>query len=335
MGQNFEFARIGQNSFAFDGIGGIYRIEKEELKPVVYYGLSQPNWGVQTKMPVMWVDKNQDGQINSAELRTVDRGYRPDPKNWFGSAFHEGGVFLMGRKIFRPVKIESNGNPVYPDPETAPDYAYFGQGSEIARFSNYVDTYPSIKSDCKEFYTITSLPDPGGSREGGGEEGIYRFRKDGKIIWRYSRVGLGFGLNKGLSKPGDLFGAQRFIGMVQMPDEKGGEIIGVGSSRGYFGFLNEDGLFIDQVCHDLGSAPALGFDVIQATNFGGYFFKHPVTGKVYLLCGDTDGRILELMNWDQIRRLIADFKVDAKKSPPSENPSSALLNHPVKRDKMD
>ncbi|MDX2227408.1 MAG: FlgD immunoglobulin-like domain containing protein [Verrucomicrobiae bacterium] len=320
MGQNFEFASMGGKSYAHDGFGGIYRVEAGELKPVAYFGFSLPGWGVPVKMPVSWTDKNGDGMVNSKELRVLDRGYHPQPMNAFGSGFFNGGVFLMGRKLFRPTKVEGTGVPVYPEPDVAPDFTLFGNAGEMAKYSNRVDTCPSEKANFEEFYTLASLPSPDGARVGGGEEGLYKFRKDGKVIWRYPRIALEFGLSKGLSKPGDLFGVQRFIGQVQMPDESGGEIIGVGCSRGYFGFVNEDGLFVDQVCRDLGSAPTPNFDVIQATNFGGYFFRHPKTGKVYLFCGDTDGRILELENWDKIRRLKVDFVLEEPSKPPGKEP---------------
>jgi len=307
MGQNFEFVKIGNGTYAYDGFGGVYKVEKDRLKAFAYFAESMPNWGMLTGQAVFWVDRNADGQINTTEIREV-KGFKPDLVCTFGGGFFKGGAFVLGRKTIISKGVDNMGLPIYEGTESYPDYAFLGNGSEIKIFSNRVDTYPSVMSDYKELYTITSLPASDGSRDGGGKEGVYKFNQSGKILWRYPKLGLGFGLTKGLSKPGDLFGAQRFIGLIQFSESSLGEVIGVGCSRGYFGFLDHEGLFIDQIGHDLGSAPKADFDVFQITNFGGYVFRHPKTGKVYLFCGDTDGRILELQGWESIQKIESEFK---------------------------
>ena len=173
----------------------------------------------------------------------------------------------------------------------------------MTAYYHWLDVWPSLQSDWKEFYAIASLPRGAGALDGGGQDGIYRFDRDGGIRWRYSRVAIFYALKAPLAKMGDIFGALRILGQAELPAANGGEIVGIGAYRGYYAFLNEDGLFIDQVGYDNGRGPAPNFDVFFIENFSGYFFKHPKTGKVYLFGGDVDGRILELQGWDKIQRL--------------------------------
>ena len=51
-----------------------------------------------------------------------------------------------------------------------------------------------------------------------------------------------------------------------------------------------------------GRPPPLDFQTFYISNFSGYFFRHPKNGKVYLFCGDVDGRILELQGWEKIKK---------------------------------
>jgi hypothetical protein len=172
-------------------------------------------------------------------------------------------------------------------------------------YSHWLDVWPSMQSDWKKFYAIASHAHPQGHLSGGGGDSIVHFNRNGDILWRYNRVAVNFGLKAPLAKIGDLYGALRIAGQVQMPKEQGGEIVSIGCYRGYFGFLNEDGLFIDQVGYDNGRGPAPNFDAFFIENFSGYFFQHPRTKKVYLFAGDVDARILELQGWDKIRRFDA------------------------------
>ena len=220
----------------------------------------------------------------------------------FGASFFPGAGMIRSARIFRPTGLTPEGKPIYPDPKEAPP-VLDGTGPMKA-YGNWLDVWPSFQSDWHEFYAIASLPNPidGGRLDGGGEDGIYRFTHEGNIRWRYRRAAVFYALKAPLAKIGDLYGALRIAGEAELPPEHGGEIVAIGCYRGYFGFLDEDGLFIDQVGYDNGRGPSPNFDVFYIENFSGYFFKHPKTGKVYLFCGDVDGRILELDGWNKIRR---------------------------------
>ncbi len=118
-------------------------------------------------------------------------------------------------------------------------------------------------------------------------------------------MAVNFGLKAPLAKPGDLFGALNTIGQAELPETNGGEVIAIGCYRGYFGFLNEDALFIDQVGHDIGRSPTPDFAIFFLESFSGYFLRHPRTGRLYLYAGDTGARILEVQGWEKIRRFDA------------------------------
>jgi hypothetical protein len=305
MGSTFQVSTFGGKTFAYNGAGAVFSAQGDSFTPLLYRGAGFD------RMPGMthtgdnfwnhsyaWDDANNDHQIQPSEVRpTIGLG---NNIMQFGGTFFPDATFIKGRRIFRPSGLSPQGVPLYPKPEDAPQIL---EGGPMARYSNWLDVWPSMQSDWKQFYAIASLPGPRGTLNGGGEDGVFRFDRAGNILWRYPRVAVHFGLKAPLARTGDLFGALRIAGQIQTPNV--GEIVSIGCYRGYFGFLNEDGLFIDQIGYDNGRGPAPNFDVFFIENFSGYFFKHPRTGKVYLFCGDVDARILELQGWDKIRRFNA------------------------------
>ncbi|MBI4023825.1 MAG: hypothetical protein HY360_02525 [Verrucomicrobia bacterium] len=304
MGSTFEVATFQGKKFAYNGHGGVFAFGPDRFTPLFYLGDNTPGEtarGIFNK-PFIWTDENHDGLVSSNEVRAVAGGLENNIAQ-FGGAFFPGAGFIKDKRIFRPTGLTPNGVPLYPKPEEAPPILA-GDGPMKA-YSNWLDVWPSLQSDWQEFYAIASLPAPTGARSGGGGDCLARFDRDGNIRWRYPRVAVDFGLNAPLAKTGDLYGALRIAGQAQLSKKNGGEIVGIGCYRGYFGFVNEDGLFIDQVGYDIGRGPAPNFDVFFIENFSGYFFKHPRTGKLYLFGGDADGRILELQGWDKIQRFEA------------------------------
>ena len=304
MGATFQISRFMGKTFALNGNGGVFAVEEDRFTPLLYIGGAYVNMPgdppLPRNTPVVWHDANGDALLQADEVRKATGGGLSNNISQFGATFYPGAAFIKGAKLFRPTGLTPQGVPIYPSPEEA-EPIITGTGP-MASFSNWMDVWPSLASDWTDYYAIASLP-RGGALDGAGMDGVYRFDRVGNIRWRYSRTAVFFGLKSPLAKIGDLYGALRIAGLVQLPAENGGEIIGIGVYRGYFGFLNEDGLFIDQIGYDNGRGPAPGFDTFFIENFSGYFFKHPTTGKVYLFCGDVDGRILELQGWNAIRRL--------------------------------
>jgi DNA-binding beta-propeller fold protein YncE len=266
MGATFTISRYQGKTFAMNGHGGVFAYGESEFTPLVQVG---------------------SGGNNIFQ---------------FGGTFFPGASLIKGRRIYRPEGLTPGGIPIYPKPEEAPP-VITGDGP-MNRYSNWMDVWPSFESDWQEFYAIASLPDTkfGGIPDGGGGDGIFRFNREGEILWRYPNVRVFYAIkDQRLAGPGDLMGAVRIAGLVNMPEEKGGEIICIGNYRAYFGLISGGGLFIDKISDDKGKGLAPGFDTFFIENFSGYFFKHPQTGKVYLFCGDVDGRILELQGLENVR----------------------------------
>ncbi len=282
MGATFSISTYQGKTFAMNGHGGVFAWSEDEFTPLVQVG---------------------GGGSNIFQ---------------FGGTFFPGASLIRGRwsgspgsrpnhRIFRPQGLTAEGAPIYPSAEQAP-VVLEGDGPML-KYSNWMDVWPSFESDWNEFYAIASLPDTrhGGIADGGGGDGIFRFNRDGEILWRYPNVRVFYAIkDQRLAGPGDLMGAVRIAGLVQMPPEQGGEIIGIGCYRGYFGLVSGDGLFIDKISDDKGRGRAPGFDTFYIENFSGYLFKHPDTGNVYLFSGDVDGRILEIQGLETVKRFDGD-----------------------------
>jgi len=311
MGQTFGVTSYQGKKYAYDGHGGVYAYTDADFKPLLHIGgafkgLSgiKDEWtnrrGMATGYGAVWRDQNGDHQFSRDEVRLIKgMNLRPNILR-FGGTFFPGARFIAGRRVFAPQGVDQYGAPIYPEPEDATPI-FTGDGP-MTKISRWQDVWPSLKDDWNSFYAIASR---GGNTYAGDNvtDGIYKFRPDGQILWRYAPVGVGFGLKKNIAKPGQLFGALRVVGLIDTPDEQGGEIIGIGCYRGYVGFLTEDGLYVDQFGTDVGYGPKADYNTMFIENFSGYLFKHHRTGKVYLFAGATDGRIIELSGWDKIRRI--------------------------------
>ena len=308
MGATFQVQRIGKTKYAFDGHGGVYAMAKDRFIPLLYMG------GAQSAFPALesskneypwntaftWRDANGDGLVQQTEVQKHSGMTLPNNIAQFGAAFFPGGGIIKGRRIFLPTGVDAQGIPVYPDPKVAEPI--ITSTGPMTAYSNWMDVWPSLSSDWKEYYAIASLP-RGGAMDGAGMDGIYRFDREGNIRWRYGRTVVFFGLKAPLAKDGDLYGALRILGQVQLPKEQGGEIVGIGVYRGYYAFLTEDGLYVDRFGHENGRGPLPDYDTFFIENFSGYFFQHPKTKKIYLFGGTQEGRIIELQGWEKIRRI--------------------------------
>lgn len=267
MGATFTIARYESRTFASNGHGGIFASGDDSFTPLLQV----------------------EGKGNNIFQ--------------FGGTLFPGGGLIREKRLFRPSGLSAEGVPIYPKLAEAPP-VITGSGP-MTNYSNWMDVWPSFESDWREFYAIASLPDTkfGGIPDGGGGDGIFRFDRDGNIRWRYPNVRVFYAIkDQRLAGPGDLMGAVRIAGEVAMPPEQGGEIVCIGCYRGYYGLVSGDGLFIDKISDDKGKGLPPNFDTFYIENFSGFFFKHPRTGKVYLFCGDIDGRILEIEGLADVRR---------------------------------
>ena len=141
--------------------------------------------------------------------------------------------------------------------------------------------------------------------------GLSCYASDGKRLWRF-QAGVGKDLSAPLTKPGQVRGAQKIIGIVDTGAHRAGELIGVNGYYGNYNLVSEDGLFVAEFCHDNRRKPELDATVVCPEDRSGFLVKHPRSGKYYLMGGDTDGRIWELRGLNSLRRFSGQVDVSDK-----------------------
>jgi len=133
--------------------------------------------------------------------------------------------------------------------------------------------------------------------------GLCKYSADGKLLWGLWTVGTDWNvaLNRGVPPKGQAWGCTRWMGM-------GGEFI-VGLN--YFGTIDlwtKDGIYVDKLYQD-GRLGVLGPDTIGAEFFFGYFVKTTKEGRYFILAGDQDGRVNELLGLDSVERFAGSYKL--------------------------
>ncbi len=130
--------------------------------------------------------------------------------------------------------------------------------------------------------------------------GLNKFAGNGEHLWGFWNcwTGMHWALRKPIPNKGELFGCQLICG-------KGGGILAVQSYFGTVDLISIDGLYIDKIMHDqrLG---IMGNETIFAEFFSGEFLKTK-DGRYFLLAGDTDGRVNEILGLNSIQRFAGSF----------------------------
>jgi hypothetical protein len=127
---------------------------------------------------------------------------------------------------------------------------------------------------------------------------LTRFTFDGERVWGYWRIHPKWkrALNLPLAEKGTAIGTVSFLG-------KAGEYL---AAKTYFGsahIWNSDGLYIDDIFKQ-GRTGASGAEVIGCEwVHGGSFVKTTKEGRYFVLAGDQDGRVNEVMGLDTVRPL--------------------------------
>lgn len=79
------------------------------------------------------------------------------------------------------------------------------------------------------------------------------------------------------------------------------EVVAVNGYFGQFNLLAQNGMWVTALCKDNRYGPKADATTVWPENFSGWFFRHPHTGKFYLIAGDTDVRIWEVTGLDTVR----------------------------------
>lgn len=141
--------------------------------------------------------------------------------------------------------------------------------------------------------------------------GIGCYTPDGKRLWRF-KAGIGMDVNAPLTKVGEVRGAQKVIGFVQSGPDKAGELVTVNGYYGNYNMLNEDGLFVHEFCHDNRRGYPQDATNLNPEGFSGFILQHPKTKKIYLMGGDSDGRIWEVKGLDTLQRFQGELSISDK-----------------------
>ncbi len=249
-------------------------------------------WPVQQKpnpwaWSCYWYDLNRDGAMQANEIESIEKRGGIDA-NW-GTNMGNDLAFEIGTARVG-IKEWQKGLPIWYKPhEVKP---LFQPEENLWGGVNWNNTLTRCYTlETNEGYYNNDMR----------RNGIACYTPDGKRLWRF-KAGIGMDVNAPLTKTGEIRGAQKFIGFVQTGPDKGGELVTVNGYYGNYNMLNEDGLFVHEFCHDNRRGYPQDSNNINPEGFGGFILQHPKTKKVYLMGGDSDGRIWEVKGLDTIKR---------------------------------
>ncbi len=251
------------------------------------------DWQEFNKIPwLLWEDRNGDGVIQKEETRetkmqangahsTVDAEL-----NFYGSSMYN----VLYWQRLSPKTIQENGVPLYDDATFLQvDYGKDGYTSDLSVNFDDGSVLFYAGSDIKNLDRTELWP-------------ISYWSKDGKMQWRY-RVGCRWHdmYEFPIPKAGELWGCTKNLGITD----------GITGYSCYFGqcqLLTTDGVPIGTVMTD-GRAGVTGPDNIQCEWFTGQLVKLKTNGRWYLLGGDQDGRVLEVLGLNSLKRFAGKLTI--------------------------
>ncbi len=244
----------------------------------------------------IWYDLNHDGFIEANE---ITHGTGPFYNFYWGTiigpdlAIEE---YSGASAFLRPVKEWRDGLPIY---ATGKELTPLFTGGEAA----WTGIWDAGRRRCYKLETNDGYYSNDMRRNG-----IACYTADGKRQWRFKG---GIGMDVGdvpLTRPGEIRGAQKFLGLLDSPV---GELVTVNGYYGNYNMLNEDGLFVSEFSHDNRRGHPLDSTVVCPEGFSGFIFRHPKTHKVYLIGGDSDARVWEITGLDSLRRFSGTLTISA------------------------
>lgn len=235
-----------------------------------------PMMGDKKRFPTgqhVWVDADDDQVMQAGEIQYL--GW-----NGAGLAFHwvdkELNLWCGGGYVHRPLRIEKDGQPIYDftKPQKLPMTGRNGHGPI------FVDPHDG------SVYTNAEEADPG----------FARWTAEGKLLWGYrGTVSWPKAINLPPLKPGKLWGPTCPLGVA-------GEFTGLATYFGPFHLFTRDGLYVGMIFRD-GRHGGMGPDVIACESFAGQLVKPDGMDRYFLLTGDQDGRVTEVLGLQSVKRL--------------------------------
>jgi hypothetical protein len=222
----------------------------------------------------LWQDSNNDQTVQEDELTKSPAGRGEAAFNWIGPdlcAWSDAGFLL------RPVRFEADGRPVY-------DFSR----REPVPFKGSNGNATSLWLDNQDDSVYTLNP--------GCDVGFARWTRDGKLLWGYGGV---MEWNQALSLP--MITPGRLYGLT-MPLGVAGDFTGAACYFGPYHIYTRDGVCVGMVMRD-GRSGGLGPDITASEVITGQLVKPDGMNRYFLLAGDQDGRVTEILGLDTVRRL--------------------------------
>jgi hypothetical protein len=262
------------------------------------------------KQEMFWLDADNDGKVQAGEQAPV------------------GGRAFIGRSrtIDAHLNLYDDAGDSWTEPRAAGRcttpiairrlaFLGFGPRGEL----RYADAFEPVVED-KEGGAVNGIAvDPDGSvyalisggllargeRAQGSGSRVVKYSPQGRELWRYTNVHVGFAWTSSTYTPGFLAAAFR-LSSCQHPD-----LLPVTGYYGqYFLLDKKEGHFVDALGQDQRSAYTMDHTMVLCENFNGNIVKHPKTGKTYFTGGDCDCRIWEVTGLDRIKRASVKLALD-------------------------
>ncbi len=221
----------------------------------------------------LWQDANDDQIVQSEELTLLPREYG---RARFALVNKDLSVRLSGGRLWRPVRIEANGRPVY-DP---------GQAEAVPAGTPLADG------------SVLNLVQAGGREGTQPGPGLYRRQVDGATVWQYpDMIAWRHSLNLPMVKAGRLWAMTGLMGVA-------GEFFAHQTYWGPNQIFRVDGQYVGKILFDrreVGRGPYAG----QSEGQGGYFVKLRQDGRdrYFAIGGSQDVRVWEVVGLDTIQDL--------------------------------
>ena len=239
-----------------------------------------------------WQDGNDDGVIQPDEVQRIayDLWFTTSAGGWQIDRGLK--LYNLSKGVaFTPVRITDKGQPLYdfrkPEQLSAEPWDKALQVHNAGFF---------LAEDGKSFFAYNQ-----DSPEG---RGVARWSLDGKLLWRTggsTTLHWQKSLTQPVAKPGELYG-------IVSPMRTAGGIVGWASYFGVFHLFTDDGLAVAKCFRDMREGH-VGPDVLFTEHFCGILARIPETGRTYILGGDTDGRITEVIGLDSVKKFDGSYEI--------------------------
>ncbi len=222
----------------------------------------------------LWQDANHDQAVQAEELAVSPAGRGETTFNWLDPELN---AWCDAGWIYKPVRFEADGRPVYD----------FSQKTDIPwKGTNANATSLWLDDQDDSVYTLAADATPG----------LARWTRDNRLIWGYGGIlNWHSALSRPMVTPGKLWG-------LTMPLGVAGDFTGVACYFGPYHIFTRDGIYVAMVMRD-GRTGGMGPDITASEVVTGQLVKPDGMNRYFLLAGDQDGRVTEILGLDTVKRL--------------------------------